>query len=329
MQVMISTSASGTLRVVVLDRDGFVVRDLGPRTVRKGSITLTWDGRDASGRVVPDEAYSLRADLRAGKDRWTYFPARDVHEVMQEVPVRAFDPRSGILSYTLTRPSRVHAQAGTAVIDNGGHATGPVLKTIVERAPRVAGAVVEQWDGRDESGTIDVANLPHFAVSIAATPLPENAMITIGNRATTFLATAQNRVGHSLLSPQAMSAHHGGLDALHDVAPHLEFVVPTATRVIGDKSWRQDRADLQIRAVLEGINAKEFAATSDALLVFLDGKEIAREHPRNPTTLISLRLPAELAPGSHILALNWVNGHGPVAVKAAHLSVSPPRVAVR
>jgi len=65
------TSASAAIRFVapgaavarlaLFDATGRCVRELAPRRGTDGAFSLTWDGRDASGRQLPSGVYFLRA----------------------------------------------------------------------------------------------------------------------------------------------------------------------------------------------------------------------------------------------------------------------------
>src|SRR6266567_2455373 len=189
-------ASAGEASVLVLDRDGVPVRTLLSRTrFTAGHHTIAWNGRTDNGEVVADEAWSFKIDLHEGRTSASYFPAADnIAPKMVEIAADAWDPVSGILRYKLPFPARVHIQAGSATIDPKTKApSGPVMKTIVNREPRIAGAVIEQWDGFDESRTIRVTDLPHFVVGIAATPLPPSSVITVGNRQKTFVSTIATR----------------------------------------------------------------------------------------------------------------------------------------
>ncbi len=191
MRISFSIGASGSLTFQILDRDGFLTRKLVSETpVRKGKLSFEWNGRDDRGETVPDEAYSVKIDLTTGRKVNTYFPANAVGEELAVQPTY-YDRRGAILAYKLPKASRVHIQAGTARIDpKTKEARGPVLKTIVNREPRVGGSIVESWAGMDEGGTIRVSDLPNFVIAIAASALPENSVIAVGNRTARFLDRA-------------------------------------------------------------------------------------------------------------------------------------------
>jgi flagellar hook assembly protein FlgD len=179
--ITFTLAGPGLLGVLILDRDGFPVRRLvASKSKDRGKETIEWDGRDENGELVPDEAYSLKIDLVSSALSDCYFPA-NAKQLEIEVGKPTYNRRDGVLGYRLTQPARVHLQAGSAQRDpKTKEEVGPVLKTIVNREPRSAGSIVENWDGFDESGTIYVPDLPNFVVAIAATSLPENAIVTVG-----------------------------------------------------------------------------------------------------------------------------------------------------
>jgi hypothetical protein len=50
--------------------------------------------------------------------------------------------------------------------------------------PRAAGAVIQQWNGFDETGSVYIPDLGGFTCWVETIELPENAIITVGNRTT-------------------------------------------------------------------------------------------------------------------------------------------------
>ena len=323
ISITFAPTAAGDLSVLIIDRDGYPVRNLVSRQpVTPGPFSLEWDGRDDHGIVVPDEAYSLKIDLTAAGQTVTYFPAKATPTAFS-VTQGYYDRRTAILGYKLPTPARVHVQAGTATLDSRtGKPNGPVLKTVVNREPRPAGAVIENWNGFDESGTAYIPDLPHFLTAIAGTSLPENALLTIGNRTTTFLTRAGTRTGNSFLSPVAGHEHHAGLTALQDVAPRLRATVRNARWSPTDRLWHT-RQELVLEYRLDGPSATAFAQEPADLFVFIDRKKI-KSIP-SPKDGQRLQIPlAGLAPGPHVLALNWTSTFGPVAVDTLRFQTGRP-----
>lgn len=299
--VNVSSGETATLRVAlvraarldiqVVDRDGFAVRTFSSPYATTGVNSFLWDGRDERGSAVPDEAYSFRVVADGGAEE--YFPAAHPVEMVTVDPL-SYSRATATLGYRLNAPARVHVQAGTVT----AAAEGPVLKTVVDRQPRDAGTIAEHWSGFDESGSLYVPDLPGFAIAIAATPLPENSVITYGNAKQSFLDYAAHRAGQSLFRRRAHGAHHAGLDVFNDIAPRLTLTSNVTGPVL----------HLQVHA--DGPTADTFRHQPGKIFVFIDSKLIATRDARKGADL-DVALPAD---GEHVVAVNWRSDYGPVAV---------------
>ena len=307
----------------IVDRDGYAVRTLAARApVAAGRTAWQWDGRDDGNAVVPDEAYSLKIDWQSGAASETWFPA-NAPAPLQSIPIRYYDRRGATLVYTLPRPSRVHIQAGSAVVDRKrGTAEGPVMKTIVNREPRVAGSIAEHWDGMDESGTIYVPDTPHFVISIAATPLPESSILTVGNHSVRFLDAAARRRGKSLFTAApAAHAHHAGLPVLADVSPGLTIEPVGARWSARDRAWKLDGPTLRLNVAASGPAAETFAAEPGTLFHFVNYKLAGQTKPNRPSATIDVAA-ASLRCGVNTLSVNWRSDYGAVAANSLRLIVA-------
>jgi hypothetical protein len=329
VQISFVVNSGGELSVLVLDRDGFAVRSLVSRQpVKAGRLSYSWDGRDDQGRVVPDEAYSLKVDLSASDGVHSYFPANSFSaEIKPEIGY--YDRQTAVFSYRLPVAARVHVQAGLNHRDEkSGEVQGPVLKTLANREPRPAGAVIETWNGLDETGSYYIPDLVDFAMAVAATSLPENAMITVGQKKQSFIDRALTRRGASLLTHSSVNhQHHGGLSALDDVSPTLHVRASNASPVPTGNLWKVDGSTLKGKLVLEGSSADSFAKQPGALMIFLDANRI--ETKRAPTSGMLFEVPlTELTPGPHIVAFDWASEYGPVAVTSLRVQVSGPGGAI-
>lgn len=321
-------AAAGTLRVDVLDRDGFVVRTLAAgKPVKAGPLTLAWDGKDGQGTVVPDDAYSFRIELKTATGRSVYFPARQAAE-MYEVRPSYYSRADATLVYELPKPSRVHLQAGEATLDPATKKMqGPVLKTIVNREPRAGGRVVETWDGYDESGLVYVPDLPNFVASVMATSLPENAVITRGNRKESFLAWAVRRTGKSLLPPsKPPHFHHEGLTVLEDVSPQLVLRPEESVWSDAEKGWQLPGSAVSLAIDLAGLSAPGFSRNPAKIYVFVDGKQLTIRPATAPPVALPIDL-SSVAPGPHFVSVCWTSEYGPVAANTTRVLVRGPSVA--
>ena len=187
-----------------------------------------------------------------------------------------------------------------------------MLKTLVNREPRAAGAVVERWNGYDDSGTIRVVDLPHFAVRVVATSLPENSIITRGNRTKTFLeyAAARRPASAMLAEKRAIPTNdRAGLDAFDDYSPELRL----------RRAWLRDGA-LRMIVYVNGPTAARFIRQPGKLTVYVDGRRVlVNDNPR-ASAVVTIP-PAQLASGERRIAVNWTSDLGPAAAAAFAVDV--------
>ena len=319
--VTVTLRRAGTLDVLVVDRDGFPVRQLAKGSAAPAAASrFRWDGRSADGRLVPDEAYSFRVEWRNGNDRQLYFPANTPAH-MTSIDTHGYFAQTATLSYTLAVPSRVHIQAGVAVRNaKTGVMEGPVMKTVVNRAPRVAGRIAEQWNGLDESATLLIPTLPNFVVAVAVTPLPENSVITIGNRERTFAEAAVTRGGKSLFTFSTPShEHHMGLAVLDDISPGLRIEPVNATWSERDRVWVTNDATLKLRLELTGPSAATFERQPGRLFRFVNQKLTGESKPTQDE--ISIKVPrGEI----HNFSFNWRSDYGAVAANTIRVRRAKP-----
>jgi len=175
--VTISFHISRPAKVIIkiFDPDMHLIRDLLPEDIRDPRIIkVIWDGRDLEGNIVPDEAYFFTIEAMDYEGNFTYYDPTTISGGELLIPEVDFNREKGVVSYKLVKDARVRIRAG---ISSGG----PLLKGIVNWAPRLAGYNEEIWDGMDDSGSIDVTVQKDYQLIAEAITLPENSIITYGN----------------------------------------------------------------------------------------------------------------------------------------------------
>jgi flagellar hook assembly protein FlgD len=314
--------------VTILDRDGLAIRHLAPRKCAAGPVSVTWDGRDGEGVIVPDEAYTPRIEARAQDSHQVYDPTLHFVPQVEEVKIRYYSRNDGILSYTVPHPSRLHLQAGQS--QPGAHidaADGPVLKTIVDHEPRPAGSVIETWKGYDETGTIYVPGLPGFVVSALATTLAPTSILTVGNRTENFRTYARRHQTTGPSHPRMLNASthrfHTGLNAFEDHSPQID-VKPTGGQWDPAKRLWRPTAECRLTISLSPEDAPSFLSQQPVLKVFLD-KQLVHSitHGSNPT-IVDLdrhKIPA----GTHTVVVNWISPFGPLSASSLRLEIPESR----
>ncbi len=181
--IAFSIARPGALEVNVLDSSQAIVRRIltNPKA-RAGATRLNWNGRDEKGALLPDGVYSLFIKLAWSGGTETYSPAAVPPEEWI-VYGATYDQRTAVIGYRLAKPAKVSITAQAFSTRTAASATPDVLtKVVAHWEPRVAGSVIEQWNGLDESGRVYMPEQAKFLLDIKAKALPENAIITVGNR---------------------------------------------------------------------------------------------------------------------------------------------------
>jgi hypothetical protein len=181
--IAFSIARPGSLEVDILDSERASVRRLLNRSkARPGPTTVDWNGQDEKGVPLPDGVYSLSIQLVWSGGSETYSPDALQPEEWT-VYGATYDPRSAVIGYQLSKPARVLLTAQAFSSETAASATPDVLtKLVANWEPRVAGSIIEQWNGLDESGRAYMPEQAKFLLWIKAKALPENAIITVGNR---------------------------------------------------------------------------------------------------------------------------------------------------
>lgn len=174
--IAFATSQPARGVVKIFDPEMQLVRDLMSETRGKADAArVVWDGKDAQGRLVPDEAYffTIEASNRQGRIAF-YDPATTSDEQPVVLETARFDSEAKVVLYHLPEDSRVSIRTGIA----GG---GPLLKNILYAVPRSPGWHQEAWNGKDESGAFQVTGIKGYQLVVEATRLFENSIIARGN----------------------------------------------------------------------------------------------------------------------------------------------------
>jgi hypothetical protein len=176
--VVISYSVSQPAKAIVkiFDPEMQLVRDLMSESRTKSELVqVFWDGKDAEGRTVPDEAYFFTVEASDYQGRTALYDPATLpgNHGAVDGEVR-FDSEQQRVFYRISAAARIKIRAGIT-------AGGPLLKNILYGAPRAEGDHEEAWDGRDESGKLRVTTLKDFQLQMEAVALFENTIITRGN----------------------------------------------------------------------------------------------------------------------------------------------------
>jgi hypothetical protein len=212
-------------------RDVLIRHVVSAGELKAGDNALTWDGKDEAGRPVPAEAYT-----------YTLLAARDAQAVTwdiadttsgQDIVPRSVssDPQSGKIRFVLDAPARVSIRVGFQ--DNG-----PLLRTVLDWAPRPGGPNEESWDGWDTSRVLALVNHPKRDIVVSAFKLPENSILVGTPTGEVTLIDSSGwprvtRVSKGSTVPKRMYAHgQQSLESRSDFG--VELVLPADLKRDGD-----------------------------------------------------------------------------------------------
>lgn len=153
-------------------RDLLISSITSQSSVSAGHHELVWDGKDLSGRWVPDEVYRFVLEAISADDGESVIYDLTTNTFGEEVLVDqvSWNPDTHRIQYRLAEPARVSVRIG---LENNG----PLLRTVLDWLPRNAGVHEESWDGWDQSKLIDVSKHPRLKINAAAFALGKNAVI--------------------------------------------------------------------------------------------------------------------------------------------------------
>lgn len=303
------------ISVHVYDPDDGLVRTLVDSQERTaGEHVEVWDGTDLDGRVVPDEAYYFVIETASGAlyDPRT-FSGGEVGDVI-EVEV---DRAAGTIVYRLPTSARVLCRLG---IHNG-----PMLKTLVDWKPRVAGLITEYWQGWDEDGVVEFSSHPEFSGILTYVALPETSVIAFGNREATYREIKLGSGSGRPLKPQRPRVAQDG-DRLRPEglvppawarAPEVKLTLlgmaaGTEVPEVGD--------EVRVRVEIDPADQERLQNDQFEIMFFVDNLFFA-EAERGYTPFNWVWETHQLPPGEHVLTVNVASFGGQVGAASVKVRV--------
>lgn len=308
----------GEVRLTLYSGDGDLIRGLGPRELEPGSHEWTWDGRDESGDVVPDEAYFPVLTCDCPKGRTVVDPRRESGGVpIEELGVRVAG--DGTITYRLPEPARTLVRAG---IEGGA-----MVKSLDTWSPHTAGRVRQNWKSNGAM-TAGLRNHPDRAVLVRAFTLPDHAIITSGNDRWDYLTYRRERNWPPPdFDPEAAKPSGGedGRLARQARLPHSMRRDPSISLEVVDGVTGHSQG---LPVIAEGATFRVDMAERDRWLMqqslyevafFLDYRFVSEEE--TGYTPLSWRWSGNTEPGVHTMTVNVSGLWGQVGVATIRFRV--------
>ncbi|QTA79403.1 FlgD Ig-like domain-containing protein [Desulfonema limicola] len=175
---MLSESAEISLNIYDPDH-GLINSIAEKKQMPPGKQLFLWNGKDTEGKIVPDESYyfTIIAENKAGNIEIydpTLFSGGKEYEIRQA----KINHQDYTISYNMTETGRVMIRLGIK--------EGPLMNQLIDWEPRERGAVTEYWNGKDKDGLSNIYSHPDFKMVIIYFTLPENSVITFGNKTSNY-----------------------------------------------------------------------------------------------------------------------------------------------
>ncbi len=315
LSIPFQLQAKAKIKVIIHTPDNDPIRQLDSEDfLPPGKHRLIWDGRDANGVLVPDEAYNPVFEIHWQDGTKQTVDFRDTGgEVIEPLPVRITSRKN--LSFTLPHPARVLARLGIK--------GGPMLKSLLNWAPRNRGKTLLHWDGYDQDKLLDIRRNPKLSILVEAYRLPEHAVLTVGNTQTSY--RAYRRGLKTATPPRSFTAdqleRNGKRIVSHYFYPKDMNLSPQVALTI-DKAFPTNAQGLPIvqcpcpiRVSLANDDKPQLQESLYEIAFFIDN-EFVSEQEQGYVPFTWRWKPSNLAPGKHILTVNVSGLRGEVGVRS-------------
>lgn len=284
--------------------EGELVRTLVKNERRKMGIQQErWDGRDDQGVVVPDEAYSFVIEaLDQGGSKKRYDPS--VKNWSQfDTAFATISEETNTITYTLPKPCRTRIRMGIA--------NGPLLHTLVDWKPRVAGEITEHWDGWDRGKALEIRDHPQFKMVITNIELPENTIIIYGNKTIDYIShRGPSKIGSPATAPAPLATMFSPRVKIS--FPMTKDYLPEGMPLVKNK--------ILVRVELEDEDKVLLSSTPYEIVFFLDGVFYAEE-PTGSSPYNWVWDLSGVKPGEHILTVNLISHNDQIGAASKKIKV--------
>jgi hypothetical protein len=307
--------------IKVFDPDHGLVDVLCKHASREvGQHRETWDGKDLDGSVVPDEAYffTIEARTKNGKTA-VYDPTAFSGGEEFDITEASINRESNTVVYDLPYPARILIRIGLS--------GGPLLKTLVDWEPRIAGEITEHWNGMDADNLINLRDHSRQKMVITGFRLPENSVIAYGNKTVGY---REYKSGLSDPRPLKMSREVGERPNVsissHYVLPRVVDRSPTVImsfRNIAESDSERVielRGETLVHVHIDPADRRYFTDQQFEISFFLDGYYYAEQEvgysPYNWVWDLS-----SVREGEHILTVNMSSFKDQIGVASKRIKV--------
>lgn len=256
------------VQVTIYDALGNEVRRFDLPDHEAGRSSIKWDGFKADGERPAGNIFLYVIKAREGERQAIYNPAKETGGILVEGHNFTFDNKTGKLEYVLPKTCMVRLRAGLK--------NGLLAGTIIDWQPQTAGRHTYNWDGKDDSGLMNLLEHPELEPRLTCYTLPANTIIVTDTKTPLESETNSNQIVDDEGNQKNLLWATDGkyLHYLHDPSlchePRFEVLFPTAV-----KSKENDIAvvskTVPVRVALDQRDALHLINTRFEVMFFVDG----------------------------------------------------------
>jgi hypothetical protein len=286
--IQFEITQAAQVAVDIRNEVGAAVRSFDLGSQPAGPMSVRWDGQDSSGARILSGVYLYR--IRATGSDGQRIISEPAVPGGNEVLAQQFtlDPDTGAMRFLLPQASRVRLRVGLR-----GY---PLLRTLYDWTPMLAGPHEIAWDGRDATGQIQLSHHPNLDVNLSAFALPGNSILATGNGE---LGRGPAGIPADVPAGAYMHASHPP-EQCHEPKLRLEVVGPKAKSRSG---LPVVSGTVPIRVTLDPNDAEHLVNARFEVMLFVDTVFLFEaEEGSNPFTYSFDT--SSLAPGRHLFTVN-------------------------
>ncbi len=144
--------------------------------LQAGNHQASWNGMDGAGRILPQNYYLYTIEATGADGQHVRYDPSDLTGGKQiGIQNIKYDKVEDNVFFTLKQDAILNMRVGLT----GG---GPMMTTLIDWLPLTAGSHTISWDGRDNSGSVDLKNVRKLDINGPAYSLPMNSIILEGKK---------------------------------------------------------------------------------------------------------------------------------------------------
>ena len=302
------------VQVVIFDALGQEARRFELNGFEPGGHSIKWDGLCVDGKQAAGNIFLYVIEASDGQGKTIYNPAAETGGLLVEPLEFVFDQKTGKVEFVLPKACMIRLRAG---LNNG-----MLARTIFDWQPHAAGRHSYNWDGKDESGLMNLLNHPELDLHLSCYTLAENTIIATGQIVPFESKANQSKATNKReFNPWAREGKY--LHYTHDPRnchePRFAVVFPDC------KKTREEGAPIisditQIRIELDNRDAQYLINKRFEIVLYVDGIFIFEMEEGSAPFTFNWNTRG-LGKGPHILTVNLMSYDGHIGVVSRRILV--------